>query len=66
MVLTAAHCVRNSRGQWATDWTFVPGYHDGVDSYGQYTARRFFVSPRWTGPDTGNDATTSPSSRSPR
>ena len=55
VVLTAAHCVRNGRGQWATNWTFVPGYHDGTDPYGQYTARRFFVSPRWTGPDTGSE-----------
>ena len=55
VVLTAAHCVRNGRGQWATNWTFVPGYNDGADPYGQYTARRFFVSPRWTGPDTGTE-----------
>jgi V8-like Glu-specific endopeptidase len=55
VVLTAAHCVRNGRGQWATGWTFVPGYNDGTDPYGQYTARRFFVSPRWTGPDTGSE-----------
>ena len=55
VVLTAAHCVRNARGQWATNWTFVPGYKDGTDPYGQYTARRFFVSPRWTGPDTGRE-----------
>jgi len=50
VVLTAAHCVTNGRGQWAVDWTFVPGYADGVEPYGQYTARRFFVSPRWQGP----------------
>jgi V8-like Glu-specific endopeptidase len=55
VVLTAAHCVRNGRGQWATDWTFVPGYSDGTDPYGQYTARRFFVSPRWTGPGTASE-----------
>ena len=55
VVLTAAHCVRNGRGQWATNWTFVPGYNDGADPYGQYTARRFFVSPRWTGPGTGSE-----------
>jgi V8-like Glu-specific endopeptidase len=55
VVLTAAHCVRSGRGQWATNWTFVPGYKDGTDPYGQYTARRFFVSPRWTGPDTGSE-----------
>ena len=50
VVLTAAHCVTNGRGQWAVDWTFVPGYKDGAEPYGQYTARRFFVSPRWHGP----------------
>jgi V8-like Glu-specific endopeptidase len=55
VVLTAAHCVRNGRGQWATNWTFAPGYDDGADPYGQYTARRFFVSPRWTGPATGSE-----------
>ena len=55
VVITAAHCVRNGRGQWATYWTFVPGYNDGADPYGQYTARRFFVSPRWTGPGTGSE-----------
>ena len=50
VVLTAAHCVTNGRGQWAVDWTFVPGYSGGAEPYGQYTARRFFVSPRWQGP----------------
>jgi V8-like Glu-specific endopeptidase len=53
VVLTAAHCVTNGRGQWAVNWTFVPGYKDGAEPYGQYTARRFFVSPRWTGPADG-------------
>ena len=32
------------------NWTFVPGYKDGAEPYGQFTARRFFVSPRWKGP----------------
>jgi V8-like Glu-specific endopeptidase len=50
VVLTAAHCVTNGRGQWAVDWTFVPGYSGDAEPYGQYTARRFFVSPRWKGP----------------
>jgi hypothetical protein len=47
VVLTAAHCVGNGPGQWAANWTFVPGYRDGAAPYGRYTARRFFVSPRW-------------------
>jgi V8-like Glu-specific endopeptidase len=50
VVLTAAHCVTNGRGLWATGWSFAPGYHDGAEPYGQYDARRFFVSPRWRGP----------------
>jgi V8-like Glu-specific endopeptidase len=50
VVLTAAHCVTNGRGQWAVNWTFAPGYSDGADPYGEYAARRFFVSPRWKGP----------------
>jgi V8-like Glu-specific endopeptidase len=50
VVLTAAHCVTNGRGLWAVNWRFVPAYKDGAEPYGQYTARRFFVSPRWTGP----------------
>jgi V8-like Glu-specific endopeptidase len=50
VVLTAAHCVTNGRGQWAVNWTFVPGYAGGAEPYGQYAARRFFVSPRWHGP----------------
>lgn len=47
VVLTAAHCVGNRPGQWAANWTFVPGYRDGAEPYGRFTARRFFVSPRW-------------------
>jgi hypothetical protein len=55
VVLTAAHCVSGGPGQWATNWTFVPGYRDGTEPFGQYTARRFFVSPKWAGPDGGTE-----------
>ena len=51
VVLTAAHCVSGGHGQWATNWTFVPGYRNGAQPFGEYTARKFFVSPKWTGPD---------------
>jgi V8-like Glu-specific endopeptidase len=51
VVLTAAHCVSGGHGRWATNWTFVPGYRNGAQPYGEYTARKFFVSPKWTGPD---------------
>jgi V8-like Glu-specific endopeptidase len=56
VILTAAHCVtggfrRENLTQWATNWIFVPGFSDGSLPYGEYTARRFFVTPDWTGPD---------------
>jgi V8-like Glu-specific endopeptidase len=56
VVLTAAHCVtggfrQEDVTQWATNWIFVPGFSDGSLPYGEYTARRFFVTPDWTGPD---------------
>jgi V8-like Glu-specific endopeptidase len=55
VVLTAAHCVTGGPGkagatQWAANWMFVPGFVDGLLPYGEYTARRFFVSKDWTGP----------------
>jgi V8-like Glu-specific endopeptidase len=48
VVLTAAHCVSGGAGQWASNWIFVPGYRDGAQPHGAFTAERFFVSPRWT------------------
>ncbi|MGH3279434.1 MAG: trypsin-like serine peptidase [Trebonia sp.] len=55
IVLTAAHCVSGGTGRdgtpdWATNWMFVPGFRDGQSPDGEYTARRFFVAPDWTGP----------------
>jgi V8-like Glu-specific endopeptidase len=41
--------------QWATNWMFVPGFRDGLMPYGEYTARRFFVTPDWTGPQDGSE-----------
>ena len=60
VVLTAAHCVTGGPGkagatQWATNWMFVPGFVDGLLPYGEYTARRFFVSKDWTGPQAGRE-----------
>ncbi len=34
---------------------FVPGFVDGLLPYGEYTARRFFVSKDWTGPQGGRE-----------
>ncbi|HEY6493218.1 MAG TPA: serine protease [Trebonia sp.] len=60
VVLTAAHCVTGGLGpgsvtQWATNWMFVPGFGNGRMPYGEYTARRFFATPDWTGPDGGSE-----------
>jgi V8-like Glu-specific endopeptidase len=60
VVLTAAHCVSGGPGRggaedWATNWMFVPGYRDGQMPYGEYTARKFFVMPDWTGPAGGSE-----------
>jgi len=60
VVLTAAHCVtsgpgKGGRPRWATNWMFMPGFRDGLLPYGEYTARRFFVIPDWTGPEGGSE-----------
>jgi V8-like Glu-specific endopeptidase len=60
VVLTAAHCVTDGPGKggatrWATNWMFVPGFVDGRLPYSEYTARRFFVSKDWTGPQGGRE-----------
>lgn len=54
VVLTAAHCVGDSNRDWATNWTFVPGYQAGSRPYGSFTARRFFVSSQWAGSRAGS------------
>jgi hypothetical protein len=48
VAVTAAHCVSDGAGNWATNWTFVPGYSNGDTPYGSYTARQFFAASQWT------------------
>ncbi len=47
VVMTAAHCVSDGDGGWATHWIFVPGYRDGREPYGSYPARTYFVASAW-------------------
>lgn len=47
-VITAGHCAKDGTGPWARNWTFVPGYADGAQPYGRYTARELLVPPRWS------------------
>ncbi|MBG0828660.1 hypothetical protein HS041_12865 [Planomonospora sp. ID67723] len=48
LVATAGHCVKDGAGAWADNWTFVPGYDQGRQPYGQFTARRMFVAGPWS------------------
>ncbi|GAA3216413.1 trypsin-like serine peptidase [Nonomuraea helvata] len=49
VVVTAGHCVKDGTGEWAANWTFVPGYETaGLQPYGQYAARRMFVAGPWS------------------
>jgi V8-like Glu-specific endopeptidase len=48
VVVTAAHCVKNGTGAWATNWTFVPGYANGKEPYGSFSASRFYVASQWS------------------
>ncbi|MEU0571646.1 trypsin-like peptidase domain-containing protein [Nonomuraea sp. NPDC005983] len=49
VVVTAGHCVKDGTGEWADNWTFVPGYREGGGRpYGQYAARRMFVAGQWS------------------
>ncbi|MEQ4718081.1 hypothetical protein [Nonomuraea sp. B19D2] len=49
VVITAGHCVKDGAGEWAANWTFVPGYGTGgLRPYGQYAARRMFVAGPWS------------------
>lgn len=49
LLVTAGHCVKDGKGEWAENWTFVPGYGSGSRKpYGQWTARRMFVAGPWS------------------
>jgi V8-like Glu-specific endopeptidase len=55
VVMTAAHCVSDGSGGWATNWTFIPGYSSGRAPYGRYAAKTFYVSARWANGSDEND-----------
>ncbi|MFI9201543.1 trypsin-like serine peptidase [Streptomyces sp. NPDC053048] len=45
-VITAGHCVKY-QGNWHTNWTFAPGYHDGQTPYGTWSAAKTMSTPQW-------------------
>jgi V8-like Glu-specific endopeptidase len=44
LVLTAAHCVAKfGNNTYYSDWTYVPGYRDGVAPFGAWTTAKAYV-----------------------
>lgn len=55
VVMTAAHCVSDGAGGWASGWRFVPGYAAGRAPYGVYRALTFYVARGWAAGADEND-----------
>ncbi len=49
LLMTAAHCLNDGKGQGKTSIVFVPGYTDGAAPYGVWTPRALIVDPQWAG-----------------
>ncbi|MGW3140970.1 trypsin-like serine peptidase [Streptomyces sp. NPDC001139] len=59
VVVTAAHCIRDSgaNGAWHTNWVFDPGYNNGPSTDGTWNASYYTVTPSWVSQlSTGVDA----------
>ncbi|MFC1419189.1 trypsin-like serine peptidase [Streptacidiphilus cavernicola] len=49
LLVTAAHCVVvPGSGRVTTGLVFVPGYHDGLSPYGQWTVTRVTADAKWS------------------
>ncbi len=48
LLITAAHCINGGRGSgYKSDIVFIPGYRDGQEPFGVWTAARLLVAPQW-------------------
>jgi V8-like Glu-specific endopeptidase len=47
VVITAGHCINQSRHWFNQDWVFVPGYHDGVRPFGIFVAKWLGATAPW-------------------
>lgn len=48
VVWTAGHCVYpEGGGQFVTNWTFIPAYHEGSEPFGQWPAKRLATTGPW-------------------
>jgi Ca2+-binding RTX toxin-like protein len=47
---TAGHCVNDPEfgGGFATNWTFVPGYRNGEEPFGEWPAAQLFTTAAWS------------------
>jgi V8-like Glu-specific endopeptidase len=55
-VWTAGHCVYDpDLGTWHTNWSFVPGYRDGLTPFGTWTAFDLVTLVGWVGGDLSYD-----------
>src|SRR5208337_4757138 len=43
LLITAAHCISGT----AHGYSFVPGYHDGIEPFGSWTVVRAYGAPEW-------------------
>jgi Ca2+-binding RTX toxin-like protein len=48
LVVSAGHCIFDPQtGDWATNWTFVPGYRSGRAPFGRWVARSLDAADPW-------------------
>ena len=57
VAVSAGHCVFDAgfSDTWATNWTFVPGYHDGQSPFGEWVAGRLASTPEWVAGEGGDE-----------
>src|SRR4051812_34335111 len=49
VVFTAGHCVTDpDAAEWATNWTFIPGYKGGAEPFGEYVATQLVSPAGWS------------------
>jgi V8-like Glu-specific endopeptidase len=46
-VVTAGHCLNEGPGAYATNFSFVPGYHNGAAPHGEWVAETLATTEQW-------------------
>jgi hypothetical protein len=47
ILVTAGHCLKSAANGSATGVRFVPGYHDGLAPFGEWSAAKIVSAPQW-------------------